>query len=157
MTDQSVSPSTETTLPTRRTYRWPWPEMLSDWGIQGFFPEHFAANPDVVKMRVEEFEDEGMLVIRGEIPGVDPDKDIEITVDNGQLRIRAERRETSEAEEKGTFQSEFSYGSYSRTMTLPPGVTEDDVKASYTDGILEVRMPLNPEVAEARKVPISRT
>ena len=151
-----MAPSTETT-PTRRTYRWPWPEMLSDWGLQGFFPEALATHVDVLQMRVGEFEEDGDLVIRGEIPGVDLDSAAYGALTARPLRIHAERRESTETEEKESFHSEFSYGSYSRTMTLPPGVTEDDVKASYTDGILEVRLPLNLEEAEARKVPISRT
>ena len=154
MTEQAVAQTTPTSTPTRRMYRWPWPEMFSDWGLQGIFPETFTAHADAMKMRVEEYEDEGTLVIRGEIPGVDPEKGIEITVDNGRLRIHAERREESETGEKGNFRTEFSYGSYSRTMALPPGVTEDDVKANYTDGILEVRLPMNPEVAAAKKIPI---
>lgn len=93
-------------------------------------------------IRVEEFVDGKTLVVRAEIPGVDPDKDVEITIDEGNLRIRAERQEKEEHKDKGQFRSEFRYGSFSRSIPLPEGVTDDQIKATYTDGVLEVRTPL---------------
>jgi HSP20 family protein len=107
--------------------------------------------------RLEEFEDEGTLVVRAEMPGIDPDRDVEITVANGTLRIRAERRQETTTEENTSYRSEFHYGSFVRTLPLPAGASEDDVKATYHDGILEVRIPLVTEQAEARTVPVGRT
>ena len=71
-----------------------------------------AAGP--APIRVEEFVDDKTLVVRAELPGVDPDKDVEITIDNGYLRIHAERQEKEEHKDKGRFRSEFRYGSFSR-------------------------------------------
>jgi HSP20 family protein len=98
-------------------------------------------------------------VVRAELPGIDPEKDVEITVDNGVLTITAERREEKVEGEEGTsgYRSEFRYGSYRRSMTLPTGATEDDVKATYTDGILEVRVPIGTEKPTPRTVEITRT
>lgn len=107
-------------------------------------------------LRVEEFTEGNEAVVRVEIPGIDPDKDVDITVSDSMLNIRAERREEKKTEEKGRYHSEFRYGSFSRTVSLPPGVTEKDVKATYKDGILEVRMPIDTASAEARKIPIQR-
>lgn len=108
---------------------------------------------------VEEFLDGKTLVLRAELPGVDPDKDVEITIDDGYLNIRAERQEKEEHKDKDRFRSEFRYGSFSRSILLPEGVKEEDIKASYTDGVLEVRTPL-PETAagpkEPKKLPITR-
>lgn len=120
----------------------------------------FESTTAAAPIRVEEFVDGKTLVVRAEMPGVDPDKDVEITLTDGNLRIRAERQEKEEHKDKNRYRSEFRYGSFSRTIPLPEGVKEEDIKASYTDGVLEVRTPLPDEAApqsEApKKLPISR-
>jgi HSP20 family protein len=108
-------------------------------------------------IRVEEVVEDGTLVIRAELPGVDPDRDVELTVEKGMLVLHAERREANEEEGRILRRSEFRYGSFSRIMALPAGATEHDVKATYTDGILEVRVPVDLEQAHAKKVPITTT
>jgi hypothetical protein len=72
------------------------------------------------------------------------------------LRVHAERREETKTEEKGTYRSEFRYGSFTRAVSLPTGATEKDVKATYKDGIREVRVPIDHAVAESKKIPIQR-
>ncbi|WP_120522138.1 Hsp20/alpha crystallin family protein [Arthrobacter celericrescens] len=109
-------------------------------------------------IRVEEETRDNVLTVRAELPGVDPDNDVDISVTEGQLQIRAERREMSERKEDGSYRSEFRYGSLFRSIPLPKGVKEEDISASYKDGILEVRVPLPEGEAEAtkRKIRISR-
>jgi HSP20 family protein len=120
----------------------PWPEM---WG---------GAE---ARLRLEQLEDDGDLVIRAEMPGVDPDEDVDISVHDGRLTISAERREETEDKGEGTYRSEFRYGSFSRTVSLPSGVAADDITASYDDGILEVRVPRAAEEPQgARKVPVQK-
>jgi HSP20 family protein len=107
-------------------------------------------------MRLEEFADDGDLVVRAELPGVDPDKDIEITVEGGLLTISGERRSQVKSEQKARHFSEMQYGSFSRTIPLPEGVSEKDVTATYREGILEVRLTLaQPAPATpAARIPI---
>lgn len=108
-------------------------------------------------LRVEEFHDGGDLVVRVELPGIDPDHDVEVSVHDGMLHIEGRREERSEQKEKGGYRSEFRYGGFVRDVALPTGVKEEQVKASYTDGILEVRMPLGAGPKEApAKIPVSR-
>ena len=97
-------------------------------------------------IRVEEFIDGKTLVVRAELPGIDPDKNVEVTISDGILHIHAERQEKEEHKNKEQFRSEFRYGSFSRSIPLPEGVKEEEIKASYADGVLEVRTPL-PETA----------
>ncbi|HVV36139.1 MAG TPA: Hsp20/alpha crystallin family protein [Acidimicrobiales bacterium] len=106
--------------------------------------------------RIEEFQEDHTVVVRFEMPGIDPDNDVEITVTDGVLRIKAERREETKSDDTHAYRSEFRYGSYSRGIQLPAGASEDDVKASYKDGILEVRVPMSDEKAEAKKIPVTR-
>ena len=108
-------------------------------------------------LKVEEYEDDGQRVVRAEIPGIDPEKDVEITVSDHRLHIRAERRSETKTEDKKGYRSEFQYGSFERTLRLPPGAGEDDVHATYVDGILEVRIPIDTAEAASRRIPIERS
>lgn len=109
------------------------------------------------RLRLEQLEDDGDLVIRAELPGVDPDEDVDISVQDRTLTISAERREESEDKKEGSYRSEFRYGSFARTISLPRGVEADDITASYTDGILEVRIPQPTEPAKgARKIDVTK-
>jgi HSP20 family protein len=109
-------------------------------------------------IRVDEYRDGNTEVIRAELPGVDPEKDIEITVADGILRIKAERRIEEKTEDKGYLRHELRYGSLARNLPLPDGVAESDIGASYKDGILEIRVPVAEQVvgAEPTKIAITK-
>lgn len=121
------------------------------------FRRFFEGEWDASWVRVEEFRDGPTVVVRADLPGVDPDNDVEITVSEGMLHLRAERREQTEEKAKDGYRSEFRYGSFSRDVTLPPGCRQENVTASYRDGVLEVRIPVPEEPpAGTSKVNISR-
>ncbi len=129
-----------------------WPDLQDL--VERFFE---TETDEEALLRVEEFVEDRTLVVRAEAPGLDPDKDVTISVDNGKLVISAHREERSEHKEKDSYRSEFRYGSFSRTVTLPAGATEADVTASYRDGVLEVRVPMGEEAKPGgRKVPVIR-
>jgi HSP20 family protein len=92
-------------------------------------------------------------VLRAELPGIDPEKDVEVSIENDMLTIRGERRE--ETKEKN--RREFHYGSFRRTVSLPKGADADKITASYTDGVLEVRVPMTTEVAQTVRIPVQRS
>ncbi len=103
--------------------------------------------------RVEGYEEDGRYVVRAELPGLDPDKDIEITVNNGILTVRAERRE----EQKKSHRSEFRYGTFTRSVTLPAGAGTGKITARYDNGILEVSIPIvEPAKPEGRRITIQQ-
>lgn len=107
-------------------------------------------------IKVEEVREGSDLVVRAEVPGVDPEKDVEVSVTDSTLHISAKREERSEQREKGSYRSEFRYGEFSRNIGLPKGVDREAVKASYRDGILEVRVPWPTEEATATKIAVER-
>jgi HSP20 family protein len=107
-------------------------------------------------LRIEEFRDDGALVIRADLPGIDPDKDVELTVSDGMLNIHADRHEEGKREDQGYLRRELRYGSLSRALPLPAGTTESDITATYQAGILEIRVP-EPKQEPARKIPISKS
>ena len=142
-----------------RNDRWPssweWfesPELVRC--FEGMHPIFRDEDPLCIE---EEMTDDSM-VIRAEMPGIDPDKDVEVTVADGLLSIRAERRFEEKEEKEGRTRSEFRYGAFSRTVRVPQGINVDDITASYKDGILEVRYPCKmPTEAPPRKVAVTRS
>lgn len=108
-------------------------------------------------LRIEETHEDGVLVVRAEAPGIDPDRDVNVSVTDGMLHISARREEHKEEAGKRAYRSEFRYGEFTRDLALPPGVDKDAVKATYKDGILEVRVPWPAESDKpSKKVEISR-
>jgi HSP20 family protein len=109
------------------------------------FGEHHAA-------RIEDYLEDGKYVLRAELPGLDPEKDIQIHVQGNELSITAER--TLETRDK--VHSEFSYGKFARTVRLPVGALPDEISATYEAGILVVTVPTKPE-KEAKQIEVKIT
>ena len=116
----------------------------------------FEGDWDTPALRVEEFRDGDKLVVKAEMPGIDPEKNVDISVSDGVLHIAAEREEKTEEKSKDGYRSEFRYGSFTRDITLPIGCKEEDVTATYRDGVLEVRVPVPERAATASKIPVTR-
>jgi HSP20 family protein len=135
-----------------------WPQRLSDW----FDVPDLARWFDRVGrfdefIRIEESMHDGQFEVRAELPGIDPERDVDISIADGLLTLRAERKEDSSVEAAGRRRSEFRYGSYTRTVPVPDEVRPADIRATYKDGILTVvvPMPAKPE-SQAVKVPVTR-
>ena len=135
------------THPVQRRPRALFPEFSE---LFAGFPALAGLRPvfDTRVMRLEDEMKEGRYVVRAEIPGVDPAKDIDITVHDGQLTIKAERSEKKDFDGR----SEFSYGSFVRTVSLPAGADEDNIEASYDNGILAVSVAVSEAKPAERRV-----
>jgi HSP20 family protein len=116
-----------------------------------------GAGEDVIS--VDEYRDGDTQVIRAELAGIDPDRDVELTVLDGMLRIDAERRVEEDTEDRGYTRHELRYGRFTRTLPLPPGATESDIAATYRDGILEIRVPVAETPAEPAptRIPVTKS
>ena len=129
----------------------PWPRLV-DW-FEAMVPTDPAWRAAFThSLRVEEFSRDGTFVVRAELPGIDPAKDVDITVSEGLLTIEGTREERVE---EGT-RSEFFYGRFMRTIGLPAGVDDKDIKASYRDGILEIEISVPERRPAAVHVPVTR-
>lgn len=117
---------------------------LVDWFEAPFMTlRPYLAQP----IRVEDYIEEDHYIIRAELAGIDPEKDVEITVGSGYLTVHAERYDKAE----GKHRSEFRYGSFTRSLPLPADANEDDITASYHDGILKISVGLHAEKKETVK------
>jgi HSP20 family protein len=99
------------------------------------------------------WETEGELVYAFDLPGVDRDK-VAIEVEDGALSVTAVRERTQEPQNDGFRRFERRYGEFSRTVGLPQGVHEDAIKASYENGVLEIRVP-KPEQPKPKRIEIA--
>lgn len=105
---------------------------------------------DTHLIRLEDRIQDGHYVIRAELSGIDRAKDITITVADGPLTIKLEHAEGTEPEGR----SEFSYGSFVRTVTLPTGVDGDDITASYDKGILTISVAMPEAPPPEKRIPV---
>jgi len=96
---------------------------------------------------------DGMIEITTELPGV-KEEDIDITVEDGVLMVRGEKKSTRSDEERGY--TERSYGRFERQIALPPDIDEDACSADFSDGVLTIRLPRNEEKAGRRKIQLGR-
>ena len=92
------------------------------------------------------------LVVKAELPGIDP-KDIDISLNEGILTIKGEKRQEKEEKEQGYHLVERSYGSFARSIRLPREVQNDKINASYKNGVLKITLPKSEE-AKKKEVKI---
>jgi HSP20 family molecular chaperone IbpA len=104
-------------------------------------------------IRLEEFTEEGRYILRAELPGIDPEKDVDVSVSDGILTIHGERKE----EEKEGRRTEFRYGSFTRSIALPTGADEYDITAVYDKGVLEITVGLKEPTEIKHKIKVETT
>jgi HSP20 family molecular chaperone IbpA len=101
-------------------------------------------------LRIEDYVEDDTYVVRAEIPGIDPEKDLEVTLEEDVLTISGERKE----EQRDRNHSELHYGSFTRSVRLPRHARTEDVNATCHDGMLEVRVQLDAAPAPRRSIPV---
>lgn len=127
-------------------------DFFSDFGLQpwkgwagfdgGFYPRMDVAETD------KEF------TITAELPGIEQ-KDIEISLADGVLTLKGEKKQSSEEKKEGYYHSERSFGAFCRSVALPAEVDEEKVEATYKDGILKIRLPkTESQKARAKKIEV---
>jgi HSP20 family protein len=121
--------------PARPFFRWP--------SLRRRATEEIGWSPEI-----DVFEKDNRLVTKIDLPGMKKD-DVKVEVTDGQLAISGERKHETEEKGKEFYRCEREYGSFYRSVPLPEGANVDDVKATFTDGVLEVSVPL-PARSEAK-------
>ena len=129
----------------RMTRRW-------ESAFPSLFEDFDAELEEVFKPAIESYVKDGNLVVRADMPGLEP-KDIEVTILGNVLTVKGERKHEQEVKKEDYLHREVSYGAFERRMTLPEGAATDKVKAVFKYGVIEVTVPMAKE-AVAKKVPI---
>jgi HSP20 family molecular chaperone IbpA len=129
------------------------PTTLARWRDTVFAPFEAggALFPFVApEIRVEQVMDDGHYVIRAELPGVDPAKDVDVSVKDGTVTIRAERTPVK----RDKAHSEFHYGRLIRMLPLPVTVIEETAEATYDNGILQIAFAVGEPKESAHHIAI---
>jgi len=121
--------------------RWPFPAFRHSLGHEAL-------------PAIDMFEREGNVVVKAEMPGIEPDK-IDVSVSGNELRISGERREEKEIKEEDYFHAERSYGHIYRSITLPEGCDATAIAATAKDGVIEVVVP-KKAAATTKRVEVKR-
>ncbi len=124
-----------------------------------FFDDFFYPSRDVRPdkewnwdPRVDIYEDEGSIVLKAELPGVEKDK-IVVDVKDRVLTLKGERMSDSEVKEDSYYRRERTCGSFERRFNLPDNVDPEKITADYKDGVLKVGIP-KPEENKPRQISI---
>ena len=116
--------------------------------IERMFSEMENGETRKRRIALDVIERDDRYVLRADVPGIKPD-DVKIEVEDGVLSVSAEHEESEEEKKDNYLRRERRYGSFSRSVTLPKGVTADQVEATCKDGVVEVSFP--KPVKEERK------
>ena len=100
--------------------------------------------------RVDVFKEENELVVKADLPGLKKE-DVHVTIEEGDLILKGERKEEKEVKKDDFYKAECFYGSFYRRLPLNFEAPPDKVNAKFTDGVLEVRLPMPP--GEQKPVP----
>ena len=103
---------------------------------------------------IDVLEEEDKFLVKVELPGVNED-DVHVSIAGGTLTIEGEKNAESEVKKKGYYYSETSYGSFSRSVTIPSTVDASKIEASYDKGILDITLPKAPEV-KPKKITVKK-
>ena len=149
-------------VPWRSAREWdPFGEMVDMRDRIGrLFDEYFGQFPAIREdalgrswaPAVDIYEDKNNIIVKAELPGIKKD-DLSIDVKNNVLTLSGERKHEEETTKENFHRIERSYGTFSRSFTLPDSVKVDKVKAHYKDGILEISLP-KAEEAKRKAIPI---
>ena len=101
------------------------------------------------------WESESEVVYAVDLPGI-PEEKISVELEDGALSVSAEREREETSLQDGFRRYERHFGSFERTISLPAGVTEADIKASYSNGVLELRVR-KPEQPKPHRIPVAKS
>lgn len=120
-------------------FRWRMDSMLDD----VFGDRFWGDRTDLIRgwnPKVDIFGEEGQIVLKAELPGVDKDN-ISIDVNGRMLTVKGERSADNEVKEDNYYMRERSYGKFERSFTLPAETDLEQIKAEYKDGVLKLNIP----------------
>ncbi len=137
--------------------------FFDDWAddLRHFFrwprlwrPEHWLPSREVMRTHlpaVDVYDEADAVVVKADLPGM-AKEEVDVSVSGSTLTIKGERKKEEEVKDTDYYRWERSYGAFSRTIDLPAEVRTDEAKATFQEGVLEVRLP---KTEAAKKKPIT--
>jgi HSP20 family protein len=118
-----------------------------------FAPIEFGTEELVWTPSIDMYETDKELVVKAELPGL-TSKDVDITLTDDTLTIKGEKKEAEEVKSENYYRKETRYGAFHRVIQLPTPVKKEDVKATFKDGVLEIRLPKAVEETRGIKIKV---
>jgi HSP20 family protein len=113
--------------------------------MRGFWPERWlGGDSETIEPVVDVYEEKDDIVVKAELPGMEKN-DIEVSISDSQFILKGEKRKEEKAETEDYYKCERSFGAFFRVLDLPSDIQADKVKASFKNGVLEVRLPKSEE------------
>lgn len=137
----------------------PWREFFSIRDEIDRLFDRFLTTPSTTTMEftwspsVDVYETDGELVVKAELPGMSS-KDVDITLTDDSLTIKGEKKQAEEVKGDNYYRRETVYGAFQRTIPLPVAVKQDKVKATFKDGVLEIRLPKEKVESKGIKIKV---
>ncbi|MBM3776464.1 MAG: Hsp20/alpha crystallin family protein [Acidobacteria bacterium] len=113
-----------------------------------------AAEVDVWAPAIEVKQEGGRFLVSAELPGLKKE-DVKVQVTGDALILEGERKQEKEEKREGYYRSERSYGRFYRSIPLPEGANLDKASAEFTDGVLEVAIPVPESKQQTREIPVA--
>ena len=121
--------------------------------MRPWWPERWPrGDSDITTPAVDVYEEKDEIVVKAELPGMDKN-DIEVNISDSELTLKGQKKKEEKIEEENYYRCERSYGAFLRSVELPKDVQADKIKASFKNGILEVRLPKTEE-AKTREIKV---
>jgi HSP20 family protein len=132
----------------------PWFDDMDRYFDEAFAPARSQAREGAWAPRVDISEDKGKIVLRADLPGVD-EKDVSVKVEGSVLTVSGERKFEKETEQENFHRVERTYGTFTRSFTLPETVDTEKISAKYDKGVLHISIPkveTKPKTAKVIKI-----
>ena len=122
--------------------------------MRSWWPERWLGGASEITPVVDVYDEKDDIVVKAELPGMDKN-DIQVNVSDSELTLKGEKNKEEKIEEEDYYSCERSYGAFVRSIKLPTEVQADKIKASFKNGILEVRLPKTEEAkAKSKEIKI---
>jgi len=113
--------------------------------MRPWWPQRWlGGDSEITAPAVDVYEEKDEIVVKAELPGMDKN-DIQVNISDSELTLKGEKKREEKVEEEDYYRCERSYGGFVRSVELPTEVQADKIKASFKNGILEVRLPKSEE------------
>jgi len=142
---RDVSPFEDMEKRFEEFFKRPFSMFGPSWLPRMKFPEMGVISPEM-----DIFEDGNDVVVKAEMPGLKKE-DIEVNLTDDTVTVSGEKKKEEKVEKKDYYRIERSYGSFSRSFRLPKEVQSDKAKATFKDGVLEIRVPKTVEAISKEK------
>ena len=134
-------------------FRWPRLWDPDRWLPSRALPSRGLPSREIMRLQtpaVDVYDEKDEVVVKADLPGIAKDE-IEVSLSDSRLTIKGEKKKEVEVKEENYYRWERAYGAFARTVDLPAAVKADAVKATFKDGVLEVRLP---KTEEAKQKPV---